>query len=192
MLLGGKYLYSRIVLSILHIWKHFLNSSFIFSINIQSSVTRISDSINLTIWHQDLIEWHKETIMAIVYPWHLLFWASCCVTGLSDISCQRVKKQILCITCDVVNVVSIKTVGMWHVMLCSFVGRYQYSGGICVESCLVWRWKQPAPTERWYKLLNYITPYHRRPVMSVHGPAWQYKLLWLLRRNVVYLKRKCI
>jgi hypothetical protein len=152
MLLGGIYLYARIVLSILHIWNRFLNSSLIFAINIQSPVTRISVSINLTIWHQDLIEQHKETIMAIVYPWRFSFWASCCVTGISDIRCQRVKRQqILCIRCDVVNVVSIKTMGMWHIMLCSLLGRYQCSGEICIEGCLVWRWKQPAPPVHWYQ-----------------------------------------
>jgi hypothetical protein len=152
MLLGRKYVYARIVLSILHIWKHFLNSSFIFSINIRSPVTRISVSINLTIWHQDLIERHKETVMAIVCPWCFSLWASWCVTGLSDIRCQRVKiQQILWIRCDVVNVVSIKTMGMWHIMLCSLLGRYQYSGGICLEGCLVWRWKQPAPPVHWYQ-----------------------------------------
>jgi len=136
---------ARIVWSILHIWKNFLNSSFIFSIKIHSHVTRISDNINLTNWHEDIIERHKETLMAIIYPWRLSFWALCCVTGLSDVRCQRIKRQ------QMWHWQSDVTLWMWHIMLCGLLGRYQCFGGICIEGCLVWRWKQPAPPVQWYQ-----------------------------------------
>lgn len=54
------------------------------------------------------------------------------------LACQRVKrKQNLCIRYEVVSVMSMKTMVIWHVMLCSLLGRYHCSGGICIEGCLL-------------------------------------------------------
>jgi len=76
-----------------------------------------------------------------------------------------------------VNVVSIKTMGMWHIMLCSLLGRYQCFGEVCIGG--VWCEDGSSKLLQYIgtNLLNYITPYHRTPVMSVHGPLWQCKLL---------------